>query len=259
MNPSSTLGVAGAAGASPPSSARLRGTGLANGMSPGKRAAERVKRRNADMAAALRAERDVVLSKHLAKGPQGDGSTLRVASREEQVMISEMLNRRMIELFVDPAQRNWYKVFVHMDDDNSGKINYEELVDMVRNELKVQLNQLPDSTLSAVWRALDEDNSGLITTGEFGRFMQLGHHVHDKKVPWKERNLTNKKAQGDSLRKEREVMRVEHRQRKDEEDAARRRNADNVYASLWGQPLSGAAATAQSKPLWRSPRALVHD
>ena len=33
---------------------------------------------------------------------------------------------------------------------------------------------LPERQLQEAWRALDDDNSGFITAGEFGRFMRLG-------------------------------------------------------------------------------------
>ena len=31
--------------------------------------------------------------------------------------------------------------------------------------------------IHAVWRALDEDKFGLLTCGEFGKFMRKGEHV----------------------------------------------------------------------------------
>eukprot|EP00964_Phaeocystis_antarctica_P091859 scaffold58971_cov45-Phaeocystis_antarctica.AAC.2 len=61
-----------------------------------------------------------------------------------------------------------------MDDDGSGRITYYELVDMVRNELRIHSDELQDSSLKSVWAALDDDGSGFITAGEFGSFMRKG-------------------------------------------------------------------------------------
>merc|ERR1711920_790655 len=72
-----------------------------------------------------------------------------------------------------------------MDDDGSGHINYLEFEDMIRNELKISAAKLPLETIHAVWRALDEDKSGLLTSGEFGKFMRKGEHVHDRGDGWR--------------------------------------------------------------------------
>ena len=67
-----------------------------------------------------------------------------------------------------------------MDDDASGLISYDELADMVRNELMIRTSALPERELKAVWLSLDEDHSGHISVGEFGNFVRLGDHVHDE-------------------------------------------------------------------------------
>jgi len=226
--------------------------------SAGKRAAEQVKLRNCGLAGELRKQRDARLSRHLSRAPKGgsQGVVARVASHKEQVAVAELLNRRMIELFIDPAERNWYRFFVHMDDDCSGKVNYEELVDMIRNELKVTVNQLSDSALEAIWRALDEDDSGLISAGEFGHFMRLGAHVHGLQVPWKERNHKANALAATSVRKEQGKLLGTFREQVSFDEAERRRKAGELYNSLWGsQSLHGS--TASSRVPWRSPRAHI--
>ena len=45
---------------------------------------------------------------------------------------------------------------------------------MVREELALSLKELPERKLMAIWLALDQDHSGLISAGEFGAFMRLG-------------------------------------------------------------------------------------
>lgn len=226
--------------------------------SAGKRATEQVRLKNSYLADQLRKERDARLSRHLSRAPKGTTSATvpKVASHREQVVIAEMLNRRMIELFIDPAERNWYKFFVHMDDDCSGKVNYEELVDMIRNELRIGTSQLSETKLEAIWRALDEDNSGLISSGEFGHFMRLGEHVHGRRVPWKERNLKANTAVAASVRKEKGKLLGALKERLDLEEEQRRRKAGEVYNSVWGsQSLDGSTATPRVP--WRSPRARI--
>merc|ERR1719237_1167501 len=119
---------------------------------------------NSDKAQLLRSERAVRLHRHLMKkGAAGS----RVATEEEVLRVATMLNERMKEIFLDPQARSWYKLFNHMDDDCSGKIDYHELSDMIRNELRVPTSRLSEDVLQSIWRALDEDDSGLITHGEF--------------------------------------------------------------------------------------------
>lgn len=166
--------------------------------SVGARAAERVRQKSAALAAAKRAEQDVLLGRHLTQGAAGSN---RVASQSEQESLSVLLNHSMIDIFIDPQARNWYKLFVHMDDDCSGKVNYLELEDMVRNELKVPPSKLPTEQLKAVWNSLDEDNSGFITTGEFGSFMRIGSHVHNSEESLKAKILKKKEAEGVTSRK----------------------------------------------------------
>lgn len=227
--------------------------------SAGKRAAEQVRLKNIALANQLRIERDARLSRHLSRAPKGaaGNSVPKVASHSEKVVVAEMLNRRMIDLFIDPAERNWYKFFIHMDDDCSGKVNYEELVDMIRNELKVGTAQLSDLALEAVWRALDEDNSGLISAGEFGHFMRLGVHVHEQKAPWKERNLKANTEVAVSVRKKKQHLLSDVREQLAREQEARRQKAGTVYNSVWGSQSLDSSALSTPRVPWRSSRARV--
>ena len=61
-----------------------------------------------------------------------------------------------------------------MDDDGSGKITYKEFSGMCREELKMKVSDVPDVELQGAWNALDDDDSGFITAGEFGPFMKMG-------------------------------------------------------------------------------------
>ena len=68
----------------------------------------------------------------------------------------------------------WYRFFKELDEDSSGRMVYDELHSTARNVLRLPESQVSDKQLQEVWRALDDDNSGYITAGEFGRFMRLG-------------------------------------------------------------------------------------
>ena len=67
-----------------------------------------------------------------------------------------------------------FKLFRHMDDDKSGKITYREFSGLCREELKMTKADTPDLELQGAWNALDDDDSGFITAGEFGPFMRSG-------------------------------------------------------------------------------------
>ena len=73
-----------------------------------------------------------------------------------------------------PTKVSWFRLFKHMDDDESGLISYSELAGRVREEWLFGHKELPEKTLKAVWLALDNDGSGRLTAGEFGAFMRLG-------------------------------------------------------------------------------------
>jgi len=227
-------------------------TNIGYGSSVGQRAAERVRQKCAEKAAVVRAERAERLHTHLLKGEAG--SSPRLASEAEQQQVSTLLNERMIDIFQDPQARSWYKLFVHMDDDCSGKINFHELEDMIRNELKLPPSMLSDDQLKAVWRSLDEDRSGLITTGEFGRFMRIGAHVHEKDASWKMRFYDAKQTQGVATRKEMKELleRVQETRRTAEDGVAQR--TSQLRQDAVGRVANAVARVQQQKAM--SARAL---
>jgi len=211
----------------------------------------RVKQQNAVTAQVIRQERDERLSRHLMK--KGDtAGTPRAASMQECEQFSVLLNQRMVEIFIDPRARSWYKLFVHMDDDLSGKINYHELEDMVRNELKVPNSRFSDEQLMGIWNFLDEDRSGLITIGEFGKFMRLGAHVHGVKESTKTKLLSVKKAEGAVARQEKQELNEERKQMVAGDKLAKRSKAAELHDVTWGLRASA------DPPRFRSPNALVY-
>mmetsp|Transcript_14981 Transcript_14981/g.43186 ORF Transcript_14981/g.43186 Transcript_14981/m.43186 type:complete len:269 (-) Transcript_14981:389-1195(-) len=225
-------------------------------VSPGRRAAERVQQKNKSLADKLRREREGRLHAAVAKAPKAStGGGRRTATQEQLVRLSETMNKRLIELYVDPRERCWYKFFIHMDDDCSGKVNFEELVDMVRNELRISSAALPEMELEALWGSLDEDGSGLITTGEFGHFMRLGSHVHGPRTPWKERKTKAAQDAAATLRSQKEELLEDLKRRLEADQAARRQKVNEAYSSMWGSTVSSSSMTSQQP--WRSSRAFI--
>ena len=135
-----------------------------------------------------RAERDALYDKRLSRELEGAPA----ASREEVARLSSHFNRRLVELHEQRAEEaahggggggaaaaaaaasRWYTLFKMVDENESGLISYGELQTMVRSELGLPPSNVPESILRATFVALDTDGSGLISAGEFGRFMRIG-------------------------------------------------------------------------------------
>ena len=111
-----------------------------------------------------------------------------------------------------------------MDEDNSGLICFSEFQKVVRNILLVprvtpaQATGLSDEELTAVWCAIDDDQSGHINAGEFGAFLRLGDSVHDKS--------RREKAQALEAVKSEKARAVKNEQRDHREQLKERREAD---------------------------------
>ena len=113
-------------------------------------------------------------------------ASVAAANMEGVEEMSLEFNRRMHKLLVG----SWYKLFKQMDDDGSGKITFDELLDMVRSELEFSPKDISDTALKRVWAALDNDRSGYLTSGEFGAFMRKGEaalRVLRPQSTWKEK------------------------------------------------------------------------
>ena len=95
------------------------------------------------------------------------------ATKEETIAFSKEFNQKMARIML-PHEQEWYRIFKAVDVDKSGRISIDEFTDIVRGSLKFSADQLPAIKLQALWKALDEDDSGWLSAGEFGRFMKLG-------------------------------------------------------------------------------------
>ena len=111
--------------------------------------------------------------------------------------MSRRLNEKL-KMYPDKHLRDWHKMFVHMDDDKSGRITYREFLGMARQELKLLKKDAPDVKLQGVWNRLDSDDSGFITAKEFGPFMKKG--MADNGPTWKERLKEQNAAAGAAVR-----------------------------------------------------------
>ena len=45
---------------------------------------------------------------------------------------------------------------------------------MIRKTIRMSVEELPETTVQAVWNSIDLDGNGWIDAGEFGRFFRLG-------------------------------------------------------------------------------------
>jgi len=68
------------------------------------------------------------------------------------------------------AGGNWFKVLSICDEDGSGRLDYEELVKVIRGAypgLKLSESILSDDELRGMWKAMDTDRSGHVSIQEF--------------------------------------------------------------------------------------------
>ena len=98
------------------------------------------------------------------------------ADRRQVIELSERCNAKMRQLYpaVKGTHSNWFRLFKRIDGDGSGKITVAEFTKLLRKVLQLNLSNLSNEELKAAWCALDTDQSGYITAGEFGQWMGLG-------------------------------------------------------------------------------------
>jgi len=120
------------------------------------------------------------------------------ASEADVQALADACNHRMLDLVDrDPTRAAWFKFYRRVDSDGSGRICFAEFSHMLRQELLLQPSDMSDDALKAAWVALDVDQSGYISAGEFGHFMRKGEHVLENAMPhgpWKQRRVERAKA-----------------------------------------------------------------
>lgn len=133
------------------------------------------------------------------------GST--AAGEEELQRLSETFNLQMTELIENATPESWTKLFRLVDADGSGRITFDELCNLTRSEFGLLPADISDEALKSIWLALDADDSGYVTAGEFGQFMRRGRYLLVKHTTtWKERLVAARRASAAQQRREREDL-----------------------------------------------------
>ena len=184
---------------------------------------------NRRAAAAVREAEDKLFDRDIARSMSGEAP----ATDEEVRDLASKLTDKMNQLFSTvhngvKSKVTWFRLFKHMDDDESGLISYGEFAGMVREELLLDSSALPERVLKKVWLALDDDGSGSLKVGEFGAFMNLG-----------ERRTTNE--QKALLRRERMISANKHA------SAAVRAERDQLFNRDLAKSMSGETAATQEE------------
>eukprot|EP00930_Biecheleria_cincta_P103599 TRINITY_DN9560_c0_g1_i1.p1 TRINITY_DN9560_c0_g1~~TRINITY_DN9560_c0_g1_i1.p1 ORF type:complete len:1932 (+),score=362.87 TRINITY_DN9560_c0_g1_i1:118-5913(+) len=82
------------------------------------------------------------------------------------------------------ASGNWYKVLTVCDQDGSGSLDFEEFTDVLRKNypgLSISASDLNEDDLRGLWKAMDADQSGLVSVKEFMVFLRnhgKAHSIH---------------------------------------------------------------------------------
>jgi len=155
----------------------------------------------------VRGESDELLQRSAARSMM----YVEPASEQELVGLAERCMQRMEHLFPDPQARNWFNLFKIVDSNHTGRVCFFELTSMVRELLKISRHELSDDSLRSIWRALDDDNSGNVTAGEFGAFMRKAS-AHDS-LTWRERLNNTRRLVAEECRQQRISLTTAHRRR----------------------------------------------
>lgn len=75
-----------------------------------------------------------------------------------------------------PKAHSWFNLFCEIDEDRSGFITFDELREAIRLKLHVGPSMLAESSLKAMWCAIDTDNSNAIHKDEMATFFKRGAH-----------------------------------------------------------------------------------
>lgn len=97
------------------------------------------------------------------------------AADEVVETIATQLNQAMAHLWPqEKSQACYFKLFRHMDKDDSGLISLYEFTKMIRDLLKISPSTMSEEEVQGMWRWVDADASGQISSGEFLKLMRGG-------------------------------------------------------------------------------------
>ena len=127
-------------------------------------AVQELQERKKERAAAVRVDLDQRLGLELTRLI----AKVEPASDDQVAELSAHFNALMKAKQMPQTQ---FMLFQAMDANQSGHIDYPEFSTMCRVELNYDG---PEQTLQSLWRALDRDDSGFVTEGEFCKFWRRG-------------------------------------------------------------------------------------
>jgi len=78
-----------------------------------------------------------------------------------------------LEHMPEPSMRSWPRLFAKYDKDGSQFIDQEEFTLMLRTDLKLDDDALSQDELLSLWKAIDDNDSGMVNSEEFTGFMKL--------------------------------------------------------------------------------------
>ena len=207
-------------------------------------AVKELRQRNREKVQAVRADLEIRLGKELTR----EMAHTKPASDEEVIALAGHFNSLMEQRY--PHDPSWFRLFNIMDCNDSGHICYPEFADMVKNHLG---SEISDYKLRALWKAIDDNNSGFVLEGEFGRFWRKGKYVgaHTRAVAINER-LRERQQEFKDLRKQREKNIYQERASETAQAArAMERKAAEMEAALRGDVV--LPLQPQPKPRHKQP------
>lgn len=84
------------------------------------------------------------------------------ATEEEASEVAFLMMRHLEEIEPEPSKRAWYKLFKDFDSNGDGHMSYDELIDMIRKQIKMPKKKLPEERIRAIWNMIDLDGDGWV-------------------------------------------------------------------------------------------------
>ena len=88
--------------------------------------------------------------------------------------MAALLMRAHATVEPDPLARGWFKLYRYIDRDGNGRLEYHELLYVIRTVLRLEPSECSDAQVQSFWLAVDADANGCVSAGEFGKMMRLG-------------------------------------------------------------------------------------
>jgi Ca2+-binding EF-hand superfamily protein len=138
--------------------------GQSNELTPAQRARKKLQQARLAEKERLREESRKRLERNVADKSQ----TVEKATEEEMARFAKIFNEKLKGSDIT----NFFALFKWMDMDGSGKVKFDEFDSMVRKALKVAHSEVSNANLFSLWAAIDENQNGFISSGEFVHFMR---------------------------------------------------------------------------------------